>query len=318
MSSQVVTRPVASTSEAAGGSARTGRRRRPIRWVGPAFITPYILFLVVFGLVPVLYGFYTTFTIDQLDGSVAFGFDNWTRVLGDYRLPVAAKNVGMFLLLWLPPLVVVVLTLALFIHARRNRFASAMRFIYYVPGAVTGSAAALLWVFMVNPTVSPFSWVLEAAGITNAAQMLSGAMMPVLLTLMAISAGAGGWVVILYGALLSIPDEITEAARIDGASAWQLAWHIKLPMVRRFISFILITSFAGGTQLFAEPQLLGIIAPGTLSSTWSLNQLAFYYAGYEANFGKASVLAMILLAVGLAGALLVIYKTKFYESDTRG
>jgi multiple sugar transport system permease protein len=260
---------------------------------------------------------YTTFSVQALDGSTTPGIDNWIRVSTDYRLPIAAKNVGSFLALWLPLLVLVVLTLALLVHGRRNRFGSAMRFVYYVPGAVTGSAAALLWIFMVSPTVSPFGPILSLFGITNAGQMISSSMMPVLVTLMAISAGAGGWIVILYGALLGIPDEIIEAARIDGASAWQLAWHVKLPLVRKYVAFIVITSFAGGAQLFAEPQLLGIISPGTLPAAWSVNQLAFYYASAEANFGRASVLSMMLLAVGLAGALLLIYRTKFYETDAR-
>ena len=68
--------------------------------------------------------------------------------------------------------------------------------------------------------------------------------------------GAGGWIVVMYGALNNIPPDIIEAARIDGAGAWQIARRIQIPMLRKWIVYMVILAFAGGTQLFVEPQLL--------------------------------------------------------------
>jgi multiple sugar transport system permease protein len=298
--------------------ARPGHRRLSRRrgLVGFGFVAPYALFLVVFGLVPVGYGFFSAFVVENPLGGARIGVGNWSRVLTDYRLPAAAGHVGLFLAMWLPLMTVIVVTLALLVHARKGRFGSAVRFIYYLPGAIGGSAAALLWIFMVTPAVSPIGPVLRAFGFTTANDLLSGTNLPILLTVMAVAGGSGGWITILYGALQGLPGELLEAARIDGCSAWQLAWHIKLPLVRKYLAFMTITSLAAGTQMFIEPQLLGLASPGTISTTWSINQLAFTYAGVEANFGRASALSMMLLGLGLIAALIVIYRTDFY--DTKG
>lgn len=295
--------------------ARPRTRRRTL--AGPAFVAPYLLFLIVFGLIPIGYGIYTTFQVTDPFGGTTVGTQNWTNVLHDYRLPPAVEHVAVYLVVWLPVLLLMVFSLALLVHARRGRFGAVMRFVYYLPGAVTGAAAVLMWIFMISPQYSPFKAVLHALGFASNADVVSGNWIYLVLTAMAVEAGAGGWIVILYGALQSIPDEVIEAARIDGANAWQQAVHIKLPIVRKYIAFICITSFAGGTQLFVEPQMLSTLISGQISKTWSPNQLAFSYASGELSFGRASVLSMMLLAVGLAAALLVIYRTKFYETDAR-
>lgn len=236
---------------------------------------------------------------------------------GDYRLMPAVENIAVYLVVWLPLLLLTVVALTLLLHARKGRFAGFMRFVYYLPGAVTGSAAALMWIFMISPQYSPARSLLHVMGFTTSADILGSGWLPFLLAAIAIEAGAGGWIVILYGALQSIPDEIIEAARIDGANGWQQAVHIKLPIVRKYLAFILITSFAGGTQLFVEPQMLSYASNNAMSRTWSPNQLAYTYATSELSFGKASVLSILLMAVGLIAALVVIYRTKFYETDAR-
>ncbi len=68
--------------------------------------------------------------------------------------------------------------------------------------------------------------------------------------------GAGGWIVVMYGALNNIPKEVIEAARVDGAGAMRIAWSIQIPLMRKWIAYMVIMSFAGGTQLFVEPRVL--------------------------------------------------------------
>lgn len=139
----------------------------------------------------------------------------------------------------------------------------------------------------------------------------------VVLTVMGVAIGAGGWVVLLYGALTAISEDVIDAARIDGASAWQLVRHIKLPLLRSYIAFILIISFAAGFQVFVEPTVLAAGAPGRVSTSWSLNQIVYTYATSQANYGRASVLALCLLVVCAFVALVVIKKTNFYSIDAR-
>lgn len=143
-----------SPTVAAAAPAMPRRRRRPARtaavWI---LVGPYTLFLAVFGLAPAGYALWTSF-VD--DGSFSGGRD-WAAVFHDYRLGDAAAHVATYLLLWLPILLLAVLSLAFTLHARPGRTTSALQLVYYLPGAVTGLAAALLWLFMVSPDSSPFS-----------------------------------------------------------------------------------------------------------------------------------------------------------------
>ncbi|MEU5642822.1 carbohydrate ABC transporter permease [Streptomyces milbemycinicus] len=278
-----------------------------------ALIGPYALFLAVFGLAPAGYALWTSFVHD---GAFS-GVRNWSAVFDDYRLSDAVWHVGTYLLLWLPVLILLVLSLALTLHARPGRFSSTMRFVYYLPGAVTGSAAALLWLFMFSPDASPFSPLLDLFDITSVTDALSGSTLIGILTVMGVAVHAGGWIVVLYGALNALPRDVLEAAQVDGASTWRTTWHIKLPMVRTYVAFVLISSFASGSQVFVEPTVLTTGAPGQISPTWSVNQLAYAYATQEGDFGKAAALSLAMLAVGLVAAWIVIKRTRMYATDDR-
>lgn len=295
----------------------TGVRRVKRRAPGWSFIAPYTVLLVAFGLVPVGYAIITAFVVTPVVGPTYLSpIDNFTAVLGDYRLPTAAWNVVKYLIIWLPLLLVVVFGVALVLDAKRTRFAMLTRFVSYVPGAVTGSAAALLWLFMFTPSVSPVPFLLSPLVGANGST-ISDATLPIILAIMGIAIGAGGWIVMLFGALTALPAELIEAARIDGANAWQQVWHVKLPMVRSYIAFILIVSLAAGFQVFVEPQVLGTGARGQISTVWSVNQLVYSYAAGESNYGRASALSIVLLIITVSAAVIVIRKTRFYSIDGR-
>lgn len=292
-------------------------RRVKRRTTGWSFVAPYAVLLVVFGLAPALYGIFTAFQVTPVVGPSYISItENFAAVLSDYRLPIAAANVGLYFVIWLPLLLVIVFGVALVMDAKRTKFANLSRFVSYVPGAVTGSAAALLWLFMFSPGVSPIGTLLKPFVGANGI-VISNNTLPVILSTMGIAAGAGGWIVLLYGALTAIPSDVLEAARIDGASAWQTATQIKLPMLRSYAAFILIVSLANGFQVFVEPQVIGAGVLGQISSTWSINQIVYSYAAGEANYGRASALSVILLVVTVTAAVIVIKKTRFYSVDGR-
>jgi multiple sugar transport system permease protein len=290
------------------------RKRRSPAW---RFVLPYIALLLLFGVAPAVYGLYQAFLVTPIVGAPYFSLgDNFAAVLSDFRLPKATLNVVTYLALWLPLLLVVVFSLALAMDQRRTRFAALTRFIAYVPGAVTGASAALLWLFMFSPAVSPIGPFLRLFT-PNQESFLSDQTIVIVLAVMGVAAGTGGWVVVVYGALTAIPRDVIESAILDGANAWQTIWHIKLPLVRSYISFILIISAATGFQVFVEPTLLGDGAPGQISTTWSLNQLVFTYATQDANYGKSAALSIVLLIVCTALAVFIIKGTRFYSTEER-
>jgi multiple sugar transport system permease protein len=177
----------------------------------------------------------------------------------------------------------------------------------------------LIALFVFDPQVSPFRGLLNAFGYQQLVDVIQPGHLPLLFTLLGFFAGAGGWIAILYGGLKGIPTEIIESAKIDGASAWQTAFHIKLPAIRRYVIYLFIVTFAGNIQLFTEPQLIGAsfsyVGIATISPTWSPNQLGYFFAFTDGNFGAAAAMSLLMVAVGLAGAILVIRLTGFFSTD---
>ena len=178
-------------------------------------------------------------------------------------------------------------------------------------------AGVLVWLFLLNPTVSPVSPLLRWLGFDTFAQVIAPADLPVIFVLIAFWTGAGGWIVVMYGALNNIPDEVLEAARVDGAGVWQSAWHIQIPMIRKWIAYMAILAFAGGTQLFVEPQLLRTASLGRIDPTWSPNQLAYVYAFQHGDFNGAAAISLVLLVLGLLCAGLLVTRSGLFKTDDK-
>jgi multiple sugar transport system permease protein len=121
----------------------------------------------------------------------------------------------------------------------------------------------------------------------------------------------------MYGALNNIPDEVLEAAKIDGAGPWRTAWHIQIPMIKQWIVYMVILAFAAGTQLFVEPQLLQTASLGRVSPTWSPNQLAYVYAFQQGDLNGAAAVSVFLLAIGLICASLLVARSKMFTLDEK-
>jgi multiple sugar transport system permease protein len=212
--------------------------------------------------------------------------------------------------------VVFVVGLALLLHRMTARSVSrVLRFVYYVPGALAGAASVLVWLFMLDPAVSPAAFLLRAFGFDTFGQVVAPEHLPVLFTIVAFWTGAGGWIVVMYGALNNISPDLIEAARIDGAGGWRTARHIQIPLLRKWIVYMAILAFAGGTQLFVEPQLLSQASVGVAGRDYSLNQLSYDFAFQNNNVNMAAAVSVELLVVGVVVAGLFVARSRFFDAD---
>jgi multiple sugar transport system permease protein len=271
---------------------------------GLPFVLPYLPFLILFGIAPTIYALDLAFT--NVSGGFV-GFHNFVRTYNDFRFIPAFKHILVYTVVWLAALVVLVVGLVLLLHSRAGRTSSSFRFLYYIPGALAGAAAVLVWLFMLDPTVSPGAFLLrDLLGANVFAQSIAPGNLPYIFAMIAFWTGAGGWIVVMYGALNTIPPELEEAARIDGAGPFQIAFRLKLPLIRKWIAYMVILSFATGTQLFVEPQLVNQASFGLVPDTWSPNQLAYQLAFRYADFNGAAAIAADLLAIGLIAAAVVV------------
>ncbi|MFD4872448.1 carbohydrate ABC transporter permease [Streptomyces sp. NPDC058420] len=298
--------PVDSARRRPPGARRQSR-------AGAAFVAGYVVLLIAFGVVPTAYAVYFAFSNAQ---GAFTGFDNFVTTMQDFRFVPALGHVGLYLLFWLVSLVLIVVGLALLLHRLSSSGAGkALRFLFYIPGALAGAASVLVWLFILDPTVSPVSFLLSGLGYDTFGQVIAPGHLPLLFTIIAFWTGAGGWIVVIYGALNNIPKDVMEAARIDGAGAWQTAWRVQIPMLRKWIVYMVILAFAGGAQLFVEPQLLSLASVGVAGRDYSLNQLSYDFAFQMNNINGAAAVSVELLVVSLSAAALFVARSGFFDAE---
>jgi len=294
-------------------------RRRPRTGAGAqafaayVFCSGYVLLLLVFGVLPMVYALYLSFT----KSGQFVGLDNYVKAVGDFRFLPAVQHVAAFLVIWVVTLTVLVTLLALIVHAMRVRWlSSTARFLFFIPGAFAGAASVMLWLFLLNPSVSPVSFVLKWFGYTNFVQAIDLNNLPLIFTVIAFWTGAGAWIIIMYAALHNISNEIMEAARCDGASAIKTAWYIQLPLIRKWIAYMVVISVAVGTQLFAEPKILAQASRNQIPKHYSLNQLAYVTAfGPQADFNSSAAISMMLLVVAAGLAAFFVFRGGLFDRD---
>lgn len=272
---------------------------------------PYLGFMVMFAVVPLVLAFNASIGPSRL--SPEGGIGNYLFVLQDFRLFSALVNVGLFLAIYLPSMLIVVAGLSLLLDTVKMKYTVPLRLAYLVPAGITGSVAILVWYFMLEPTYSPFATLFAQVGWVEGTDIFNTSNLIYIFALMAFFTGAGNWIVVQYGSLQSISDDILEAARMDGANAIQIAFRIKLPLIRKYLIYMLILVFASGMQIFVEPYLISSSVYPGLAKDWSLNQLSYSLAFTGSNLAAATALSMMLLVVMIGIAVITIYRTDFFD-----
>jgi multiple sugar transport system permease protein len=288
--------------------------RRNWHIAGWVMFAPYLLLLVIFGVVPIVLAFESSLAPHPFlnpDG----GLDNYLIVFQDFRFMPALLNVALFLVIYLPVMLFVVILLSILLDVRPGRQNKYLMTLFIVPAAITGSVAILVWYFMLEPTLSPFRDLLHGLGITEAAQVWNTGNMAWIFAAMAFFTGAGYWILIMYGSLQAISEEVLEAAYLDGANHWQMATRVKLPLVKKYLIFMAVLTFAAGLQLFVEPQLISASVYEGIATGWTLNQVAYDYAFVSGNFSQAAAVSLVLLVASLAAGLLLIVRTNFFDQS---
>ena len=277
-------------------------------WV---MFSPYLFLLISFGLIPIIMAILEVPHESRVnpDG----GWDAFIIVLQDFRFLPAVKNVLGFMAIFVPTTIIFVIAMALMLDVNPTAWKKWLRMAYIVPAAISGAVAVLVWYALLQPTFSPIKTPLSWVGITTSDQIWQTKNLVFIFAIMAFFAIAGNWILIQFGSLQSISGEVIEAARVDGCSAFQIAMRIKLPLIKKYIVYMGVLIFAGGLQIFVEPQLIDTGIYSGIAEAWSLDQLSFELAFTSGDFGGASALSLMLLVPSFLGALVVIFKTDMFD-----
>jgi multiple sugar transport system permease protein len=275
---------------------------------GYLFVAPFLVLFLLLFVLPLCYAAYLSLFKDQLVGGTVFaGLDNYTRGLGDDQLIQGVLRVIRFFFLQVPIMLVLALFAALAIDSGLLRAAKVFRLGIFIPYAVPAVVATLMWGYLYGPSFGPFAQLADKLNV-SAPQFLSQQLMLGSIANIVTWEFTGYNMIILYAALRAIPHDLYEAAAVDGAGAWRIAWSIKIPALRPALLLCLIFSVIGSFQLFTEPQLLKNLAPNVITSSYTPNLYAYTLAftGQEVNYAAAVSFMLGLVIVIASYAVLFL------------
>ncbi|MEH0555223.1 sugar ABC transporter permease [Streptomyces sp. B21-101] len=259
-----------------------------------------VLFLLLF-LAPLAYAAYLSLFQERLIGGTAFvGLDNYTQALTDPQFLHGVGRVALFFVIQVPLMLLLALLFALALDSGLLRLARVIRLGIFVPYAVPSVVASLMWGYLYGPDFGPFAQIARKVSLPVPDFLSDGWMLGSLANIVTWEF-VGYNMIILYAALRTIPTELYEAAAMDGAGAWRIAWSIKIPALRPALLLTLLFSVIGSFQLFNEPKLLMNIAPDVISSSYTANLYAYTLAftGQQVNYA-ATVSFLLGLVIVIA------------------
>jgi len=271
---------------------------------GILFLTPAMLVLGMFFFAPIFAAFMlslTDFDIYALaDSNNArwVGWENYHQLLTEPRFWRALTNTFYFVGIGGPLTVILSLSTALLVSSRLTRFKSVWRTIFFAPVVTTLVAVAIVWRYLYHTRYGTLNYALAWFGIGPIDWLGDSHWAMFAIILLAVWKNFGYNMVIFVAGLQSIPDELFDAARIDGANAWHTLVNIKLPLLAPTFFFVGVTTMIGYFQLFAEPYVM--TQGGPLFSTYSV-VMFMYEEGFRWwRVGFASAIAFVLFAIILA------------------
>lgn len=278
--------------------ARSRRRRARLgQWQGLLYIAPAMALVIVFFVIPVLFTFWMSFHDWPLLGQPEWiGLDNYVRLLTDNRFFTALKFTAYYTVITTIAIFIVAFPLAIFVEKQR-RGVGFYRTVFFMPVVVGLATASLLWVWLANVDSGLIGPAIRMMGFTGKKVNLLATFDSAFWTIivMVVWKVAGFTMIILLTGLQSIPTELSEAARIDGAGRWQRFRHLTLPLMRRTIALALILSVTGSVLAFDQFYIM--TAGGPQNRMISVVYYIFNQSFVSFHLGYGSALSIALLAI---------------------
>jgi multiple sugar transport system permease protein len=298
--------------------------RRSVREAveGYLYISPWLIGFLTLTLGPMVASLYFSFTRYSIIRSPSWiGLDNYARAFtGQDRLFYSSLlRTGRFALYYVPTGVLLSLFLAMALN-QRLRGTTIYRTIFYLPTLTPAAASTLLWSWLLNPEVGPVNYLINRAGL-NAPRWLASPdwALPTIVMIAIWGTVGGSRMIVFLAGLQGVPQELYDAASIDGGNAWHRFWHVTLPMVSPVIFFNLILGAIGAFRVFTFAFMA--TGGGPAYATW-FYMLHLYKTAFQSlNMGYASALAWILFLIVLSLTVLQFVLARqwvFYSGEVPG
>ena len=284
---------------------------------GWGFVTPALLLIGVFFAIPVVSAFVLSFTdfdiysIGDLGSTRFIGLKNYRDLAAMPLFWTALKNTVYFVVVGGPLSAAVSLAAAMAVNSKLTRFKPFFRSAFFAPWVTTLVAVALVWRYIYHPQYGLLNALLGLVGIGPIDWLGNPHTAMPSIIILSVWKNFGYNMLVFLAGLQSIPEELYEAASLDGAGGWHRFRHITLPMLGPTFVFVGVVTMIASFQIFSEPYVM--TQGGPLKSTTTL-VLLMYEQGFRWwRLGLSASIAVVLFLLTLAGTLLL----RLRRSETR-
>lgn len=275
------------------------------------YIAPAFILLMVLIFIPLLLsGYYGLMEWDGIGEKTFIGLDNYIEGIQDKLFWNSALH--SFLLALFSALSLIIYLAVSIILASKIKGADLLRKIYLIPMLLSSVAIAQLWVKVYNPSNGILNSFLRTIGVENPPSWLADPSLVLFAIFVPILwQYAGFYILIYYAALKNIPESLIEAARIDGATPFQIAMRIKLPLIKEIVSVTIVLAIVGSLKYFDLIYVMTAGGPNGASEVMASYMYKLAFSSY--NFGYGSAIGFLLLIITLIVTLIIRKVTETKE-----
>ncbi|MEU1200882.1 sugar ABC transporter permease [Streptomyces sp. NPDC005813] len=301
----VKTRPRPTTKPPATSALRRSQRR-----AAALFVVPFFVLFAAVMVAPIGYAVWMSLFQEHSSGlgfggtrRVFSGIGNYTKALSDAGFRDSFVHIALYCALYIPVMIGGSLLLALLLDSAMARAKRFFQLALFLPHAIPGLIASLIWIYLYTPGLSPVLDRIDALGgswdFYSNDHVLSSM----------VNLCAWQWIgynmVIFYAALQAVPREVIEAAVVDGAGALRTALRIKVPLIASALVMTVLFTCVGAIQIFTEPKLLNQRGAPSVDTEWSPT-LFIWKAGFvQHDYGLAAAASLLLALLGVVLSYLV-------------
>jgi multiple sugar transport system permease protein len=269
---------------------------------GWAFVAPFLVVFALVFLAPIGYAFHLSLYREQafFGGNEFVGLANYTDVFSDAKFWNGAVRVLLFFAVQVPIMLGLALVAALAIDSGRLRAPRMFRLVIFLPYAVPGVVAVLMWGYMYGTSFGLAGDLNDLLG-TAIRPLSKGLVLSSIINIVTWEF-VGYNMLIFYSALRTVPEDLYEAAALDGAGPLRTVFSVKIPAIRGAIVIATIFSIIGSFQLFNEPNILRNLIPNVITSGYTPNMYAYNlsFGGQQYNYSAAVAIVMGVITAIIA------------------
>lgn len=266
------------------------------------FLAPFLALFILMVIYPIGLGAKLSLYGQRGARMWYVGLDNYSRIFQDTKFWESFK-IPAFLLFVQVPVMLLLATIVSLMYETRKRSGPVFRFLYYLPYCIPGIVAGIVWSYIFSDSMSPLKPLLDLFGYQGE-KLLTRPNVPQILLIIVLWEFTGYTAFVVYSSLISIPKEYSEAAQLDGAGFWQIAFKIKIPLLKDVLITLFIFNAIGAIQVFNEPWMLGglVVLPNNYTPAMYIYSSAFS----QGRFTYAAAMGMILACVTFVFSLWVL------------